>query len=551
MKRLVALMMCAVSLGAEAQIPDHVPTDGLVAWLPLNGDFTGWSVQNVSWDVSGTSAATNRFGLASAATAFNGEGDWASSSQSLIPSEGDFTISIWLLGYDNSSNAEGISQGESGKNSTYIGHTTEGNIRVGGGENWGWDNLEFYPFDVWTHFLVTKTASVSTLYLDGEVFSTSTAYTNPLNTGTTCLGKQNANNVEYWSGLIDDVGIWQRALNSEEIAALYNWSPIQGCTDASACNFNPEANIDDGTCLYQDECGVCGGDGIAGCIDPYACNYATDAACDDGSCDYTCCPGPGCCDSGMYWDWELDMCQIANPSDSNFDGCVQLNDLLDLLSAYGDCGAEESAWQCGDPLEYQGYDYETVQIGEQCWFAENLRAEKYRNGDVITTGLYGSDWVAVQGGATTVYNELGAEGCFLTCAGLDPCNSAASLSEYGRLYNRYAVMESRGLCPSGWHVPIVGEWQTLISAVGGSENNAHVLRATSGWCNCANEQNNGTDDFGFSAKPGGIRDGYEAGSGGFGGAGTEAKWWTGTPHGIKGNIFHIPCNSNNIIENLI
>jgi len=60
------MMMCAVSLGAAAQIPDHVPTDGLVAWLPLNGDFAGWSVQNVSWDVSGTSAATNRFGLASA-----------------------------------------------------------------------------------------------------------------------------------------------------------------------------------------------------------------------------------------------------------------------------------------------------------------------------------------------------------------------------------------------------------------------------------------------------------------------------------------------------
>ena len=61
-------------------------------------------------------------------------------------------------------------------------------------------------------------------------------------------------------------------------------------------------------------------------------------------------------------------CVKMNPADINFDGCVQLNDLLDLLSAYGDCGAEESAWQCGDPLEYQGYDYETVQIGEQCWF---------------------------------------------------------------------------------------------------------------------------------------------------------------------------------------
>ena len=36
-------------------------------------------------------------------------------------------------------------------------------------------------------------------------------------------------------------------------------------------------------------------------------------------------------------------------------------------------GGAETAWQCGDLLEYQGYDYETVQIGEQCWFAENLQ----------------------------------------------------------------------------------------------------------------------------------------------------------------------------------
>ena len=82
----------------------------------------------------------------------------------------------------------------------------------------------------------------------------------------------------------------------------------------------------------------------------------------------------------------------SNLSDSNFDGCVQLNDLLDLLSAYGDCGVEESAWQCGDPLEYQVYDYETVQIGERCWFAENLRNEHYQNGDTIPTSLSDNDW---------------------------------------------------------------------------------------------------------------------------------------------------------------
>ena len=44
--------------------------------------------------------------------------------------------------------------------------------------------------------------------------------------------------------------------------------------------------------------------------------------------------------------------------------------------------------------EYQGYDYETVQIGEQCWFAENLRALNYRNGDEIPSGLV--EWIRDQ-----------------------------------------------------------------------------------------------------------------------------------------------------------
>ena len=66
-----------------------------------------------------------------------------------------------------------------------------------------------------------------------------------------------------------------------------------------------------------------------------------------------------------------------------------MTDLLDLLSAFGTCN--EIPWSCGDPLEYQGYDYETVQIGEQCWFAENLRAANYANGEPFLLDGNGKD----------------------------------------------------------------------------------------------------------------------------------------------------------------
>ena len=77
------------------------------------------------------------------------------------------------------------------------------------------------------------------------------------------------------------------------------------------------------------------------------------------------------CGQGTVWDEETETCIVANPSDTDFDGCVSMVDLLDLLTVFGTCN--ETSWECGDPLEYQGYDYETVQIGEQCWFAENAR----------------------------------------------------------------------------------------------------------------------------------------------------------------------------------
>ena len=54
--------------------------------------------------------------------------------------------------------------------------------------------------------------------------------------------------------------------------------------DLTACNYDPSATIDDGSCTIDDECGNCGGSDTAGCTDSTACNYDSTAGCDDGSC---------------------------------------------------------------------------------------------------------------------------------------------------------------------------------------------------------------------------------------------------------------------------
>ena len=182
---------------------------------------------------------------------------------------------------------------------------------------------------------------------------------------------------------------------------------------------------------------------------------------------------------------------------------------LYLLSVFGTCAEselEEVEWSCGDLLGYQGYDYETVQIGEQCWFAENLLSESYANGDTIPGNL-NSAWSYATWGATAVYEEL-----------------AANLETYGRLYNWYAVDDARGLCPSGWHVPTDGELTVLSDVLGGASVAGGQMRTTYGWY----VGGNGTNSSGFSGLPGGYRDDSV---GGFINAGSNGFWWSSSPLG--------------------
>ena len=91
--------------------------------------------------------------------------------------------------------------------------------------------------------------------------------------------------------------------------------------------------------------------------------------------------------------------------DGNGDGIVSAADLIGLLAEFGSECLPDTTFDCGETLEYQGYEYATVPIGEQCWFAENLRVESYQNGDSIPTNLSNSEWENTPFGALAVYDE--------------------------------------------------------------------------------------------------------------------------------------------------
>jgi hypothetical protein len=97
-----------------------------------------------------------------------------------------------------------------------------------------------------------------------------------------------------------------------------------GCMDNAACNFNSAAGCDDGSCIFAAD----------GCTDNEACNFNANALCDDGSCDYSCCPGPGCCSSGMRWDVDQQRCKMLCQADLSGDGAINIGDLLMLLAVF-------------------------------------------------------------------------------------------------------------------------------------------------------------------------------------------------------------------------
>ena len=125
--------------------------------------------------------------------------------------------------------------------------------------------------------------------------------------------------------------------------------------------------------------------------------------------------------------------------------------------------------------------YRKVKIGGQTWMAENLNYAA--NGSV----------------------------CYE--------NNADNCAKYGRLYNWATAKQA---CPTGWHLPSDDEWTTLTDNVGGSETAGTKLKSSAGW----NENGNGTNEFAFSALPGG----YGNSGGSFNGAGYYGYWWSSTEY---------------------
>jgi uncharacterized protein (TIGR02145 family) len=170
--------------------------------------------------------------------------------------------------------------------------------------------------------------------------------------------------------------------------------------------------------------------------------------------------------------------------------------------------------------DIDGNVYKTIVIGKYRWMAENLKTTTYNNGTGIPNIKEQNVWIRLNDGAYCFYS-----------------NNESYADTFGLLYNWYAVQTGK-LCPAGWRVPADEEWKYLEGYVDtryGIGNPAwdklglrgydagQRLKAISGW----RPGMTGTDNFGFSALPGGehLSHFYAGGSSGF--------WWSSSEASIS------------------
>jgi uncharacterized protein (TIGR02145 family) len=185
--------------------------------------------------------------------------------------------------------------------------------------------------------------------------------------------------------------------------------------------------------------------------------------------------------------------------------------------------------------DIDGNVYRTVIISNQEWMAENLRVTKYNNGDAIPTGLSNAEWENATSGAYAIYPH----------GSIDGLNSDAEvITAYGKLYNWFAVVDERGLCPEGWSVPHSADWTELTNYVvnkgfpnlifdpmgaGNALKSCRQVDSPLEGCNTSehprwdsNDTHHGFNEFHFFGLPGGSR--WRHGS--FLGVGIDCYWWS-------------------------
>jgi len=196
--------------------------------------------------------------------------------------------------------------------------------------------------------------------------------------------------------------------------------------------------------------------------------------------------------------------------------------------------------ETGTLTDIDGNVYKIVKIGNKWWMAENLKLGKYRNNDPITyisQDKPDSVWSNLNAGAYCYFDE-----------------------KYGFLYNFYALSDSRGIAPQGWHIPSDEEWKELELFLGMStedadkvnwrgNNQGNALKISGGnttyWATSSDTYEIfGTNESGFTGIGGACR----IFNGKWGELTHTGFWWTSTLDGNEAWYRGLDYNKLNVFR---
>lgn len=226
---LTVTAIIATALSTIAQIiPSYVPTNGLVAWYPFNGNANDESGKNNHGINNGASLVPDRFGNINKAFDFNGTSNYIDvSDNNTLDLLSTFTISGWYNTTATSANLYTL-VGKSRDNTGGTGYVLAYGIPSSTlSLNWGPNIVLNIPSAIYSsgwHFMVgTSDGSNIKIYMDSVMIQSMSTSPSLINsTASLNIGRENSILGRYFLGKLDDIGIWNRALTQAEITKLYS-----------------------------------------------------------------------------------------------------------------------------------------------------------------------------------------------------------------------------------------------------------------------------------------------------------------------------------------
>lgn len=558
---------------------------GLVAWYPFNGNANDESGNSNNGTVFGATLTTDRFGIPDRAYNFNGSGNYIKASATNLPT-GTRTVSLWF--YANSLNRPNlIGYGGSNCGTTWFQTLNHGNVQSFHVSQHCYSNFFEVPYPTnptgqWFHWVVTNGTGGRKMYLNGNLIGTNPAFIN----NTYVAGKDLSigvcvspagyapytdANVSWFNGKLDDVRIYNRELNPDEVMYLYHgtvdtialnpgWNLISldVVQDASTpqsvfASLIANSNLRMVT-GFQSQQGVF--------FDPTGLPFLNTLQ--------NLIPGEGywvkvenadtllvhgtAISAGFsinlqlgwnliaYWPQETStpgeafapliaagVLQMVTGYEQggkfyNPNGPIFLNTLSEIKNGFGywvKLNADYhgftypgAVWNCGLPIIdwRDGQNYQTVEIGDQCWMKENLNIGARING---TTEQTDNDTIEKY-----CYDNLETN-----------CDVYGGLYQWDEMMQYSTTAGVQGICPTGWHLPTDNEWCTMTiyldptincNATGWLGTDAGGKMKETGTIHWLSPNTGATNSSGFTALP----TGYRLPDGSFINLGGDNSYWT-------------------------